>query len=103
MIPSHPTATFAARLSSGAPVESIFFTSPDGRTTVRDCTKSETVPHRGLVPWVAVATAAPIEHSVRKGNDGSERPDPARKRVRSPRRTPAPATTVLVTGSNLPT
>src|ERR1700722_512974 len=103
MIPSHPTATFAARLSSGALVESIVFNSPDGRTTVKDCTKSETVPHRGLVPWVAVATAAPIEHSVRKGSDGSERPDPARRRVKSPMRTPPSTVTLLVTGSNLRT
>ena len=83
-----------------APID--FRISPDARTMVKDCTKSEIVPQRGLVPWVAVATADPIEHSVRKGSDGSERPDSARKRVRSPMRTPAPTTTVFVTGSNLP-
>src|ERR1700722_15193920 len=99
MIPSHPTATFAARLTSVGLLGSIVFKSPDGRTTVMDCTKSETVPHRGLVPWEAVATAAPIEHSVRKGNDGSERPDSARKRVRSPMRTP-PSTIILLVGGS---
>src|SRR6202020_2811035 len=97
-----PTATLAARHSSGALLRSIFRISPDARTMVKDWTKSETVPQRGLVPWVAVATADPTEHSVRKGSDGSERPDSARKRVRSPMRTPAPTTTVFVTGSNRP-